>query len=168
MGAGKTTLGKALAKKINASFVDLDWYLEEHFHKTINQLFTEYGENNFRALEKKALHEVAEFENVVIATGGGTPCFFDNMQYMNKRGMTVYIDVQINVLFERLKVAMQNRPVIREKKDNELLAFIVDSLNSRLSFYRQAEFIFNGNKLETNEQISTSVVKLQQLLNITN
>ena len=82
MGAGKTTLGKAFAREMGLTFVDLDWYIEERFHKTIRQLFTEMGEDGFRELEKRMLHEVADFENVVISTGGGTPCFFDNMEFM--------------------------------------------------------------------------------------
>ena len=75
MGAGKTTLGKAFARKMNVPFVDLDWYIEERFHKTVGELFTERGETGFRELERNMLHEVAEFENVVISTGGGAPCF---------------------------------------------------------------------------------------------
>ena len=76
MGAGKTTLGKAFAKKYNLSFVDLDWYIEERFHKTVQELFAERGEDGFRELERNMLHEVADFENVIISTGGGAPCFF--------------------------------------------------------------------------------------------
>ena len=71
MGAGKTTLGKAFARKLNIPFIDLDWYIEERFHKTVGELFTERGEAGFRELERNMLHEVAEFENVVISTGGG-------------------------------------------------------------------------------------------------
>ena len=90
MGAGKTTLGKAFARKMNVPFVDLDWYIEERFHKTVGELFTERGETGFRELERNMLHEVAEFENVVISTGGGAPCFFDNMEFMNRVGKTVF------------------------------------------------------------------------------
>ena len=86
MGAGKTTLGKAFARRMDISFIDLDWYIEERFHKTVGELFTERGETGFRELERNMLHEVAEFENVVISTGGGTPCFFDNMDFMNQIG----------------------------------------------------------------------------------
>lgn len=74
-GRRKTTLGKAFARKMNIPFIDLDWYIEERFHKTVGELFTERGEAGFRELERNMLHEVAEFENVVISTGGGAPCF---------------------------------------------------------------------------------------------
>mgnify|MGYP002519721885 CR=1 FL=1 len=92
MGAGKTTLGKAFARAMGLTFVDLDWYIEERFHKTVRQIFTERGEDGFRELEKRMLHEAGEFEDVVISVGGGTPCFFDNMEYMNQAGETVFLD----------------------------------------------------------------------------
>lgn len=92
MGAGKTTLGKAFARKLNIPFIDLDWYIEERFHKTVGELFTERGEAGFRELERNMLHEVAEFENVVISTGGGAPCFFDNMEFMNRTGKNRFLE----------------------------------------------------------------------------
>ncbi len=167
MGAGKTTLGKAFAKAMNLSFVDLDWYIEERFHKTISQLFAERGEAAFRQIEKNALHEVSEFEDVVVSTGGGTPCFFDNMDYMKSMGDTVFLDVSQSVLFIRLKIASMNRPSIKGKSDNELKAFIASALEQRLPIYTQAEYTFDGSKLETRSQVAQSVVRLQQLLNIT-
>jgi shikimate kinase len=166
MGAGKTTLGKAFARTMNLSFVDLDWAIEERYHKSVKQLFDEKGEDEFREIEKKMLHEVGEFENVVIATGGGTPCFFDNMQYMNSIGTTIFLDVNVDVLFIRLTIAHQNRPVLQGRTDDELRKFIVDSLDKRASFYSQAQYRFDGNKLETRAQIKDSVCKLQQLLSL--
>lgn len=91
MGAGKTTLGKVLAKDLGLQFYDLDWYIEGRMHKTVAQIFAERGEEGFRTIERNMLHEVAEFEDVVISCGGGTPCFYDNMQYMNAQGDTVYL-----------------------------------------------------------------------------
>ena len=88
MGSGKTTLGKAYSAATGLQFVDLDWYIEERMHKSISDLFAERGEDGFRLLEQKMLHEAGEFENVLIACGGGTPCFFDNMDYMNHTGET--------------------------------------------------------------------------------
>ena len=99
MGSGKTTLGKAYSQACGLEFIDLDWYVEGRMHKTINELFAEKGEQGFREIERAMLHEVGEFENVVIACGGGTPCFFDNMPYMNSVGTTVFLDVNpISVL----------------------------------------------------------------------
>lgn len=90
MGSGKTTLGKAFAKAAGLEFIDLDWYIEERLHKTISKIFAEQGESGFREVERKLLHEAGDFEDVLIACGGGTPCFFDNMDYMNQAGDTVF------------------------------------------------------------------------------
>ena len=91
MGAGKTTVGKALAKELNIEFYDLDWYIEARMRKTVKQIFDEQGEEGFRRIENNMLHEVGEFENVIVSCGGGTPCFFDNMDFMNRQGETVYL-----------------------------------------------------------------------------
>ena len=166
MGAGKTTLGKALARELHIPFIDLDWYIEERFHKTVGELFSERGEASFRELEKNMLHEVGEFEDVVISTGGGAPCFFDNMEYMNRVETTVFLDVDPKVLFSRLRVAKQQRPILQGKKDDELLAFIVQALEKRAPFYRQANYIYCADKLEDRSQIETSVQQLRKLLNL--
>ena len=91
MGSGKTTVGRALAKELGMPFYDLDWYIESRRHKTVPQLFSEVGEEGFRKIEYNMLHEVAEFEDVVISCGGGTPCFFDNIDYMNQQGDVIYL-----------------------------------------------------------------------------
>ena len=166
MGAGKTTLGKAFARKMNVPFVDLDWYIEERFHKTVGELFTERGETGFRELERNMLHEVAEFENVVISTGGGAPCFFDNMEFMNRVGKTVFLDVHPDVLFRRLRIAKQQRPILQGKEDDELKAFIIRALEQRAPFYTQAQYIFNADELEDRWQIETAVQRLQELLGL--
>lgn len=166
MGAGKTTLGKAFARAMGLAFVDLDWYMEERFHKTVRRLFAEKGEDGFRDLEKRMLHEVSEFENIVISVGGGTPCFFDNMETMNAAGETVFLDVDVKMLFRRLKVAKQQRPLLADKTDEELMAFIVENLQKRLPFYTQAKYVFNGELLEDRRQIQQSVERLKELLKL--
>ena len=166
MGAGKTTLGKAFARALGLTFVDLDWYIEERFHKSIRQLFAERGEEGFRELEKQMLHEAGDFEDVVISVGGGTPCFFDNMEYMNEAGETVFLDVNLQVLFRRLKVAKQQRPLLDGKTDEELKAFIQEALQKRLPFYTKAKHTFNGERLEDRHQIQQSVERLKELLKL--
>lgn len=166
MGAGKTTLGKAFARELNVPFIDLDWYIEERFHKSIRELFVERGEASFRELEQSMLHEVGEFENVVISTGGGTPCFFDNMDYMNKTGQTVFLDVHPDVLFQRLRVATQQRPILQGKTDEELRAFIIETLAKRACFYTQARYRCDGGHLESHRQIAESVQQLRSLLGL--
>ena len=166
MGAGKTTLGKAFARKMNVPFVDLDWYIEERFHKTVGELFTERGETGLRELERNMLHEVAASANVVLSTGGGAPCFFDNMEFMNRVGKTVFLDVHPDVLFRRLRIAKQQRPILQGKEDDELKAFIIRALEQRAPFYTQAQYIFNADELEDRWQIETAVQRLQELLGL--
>lgn len=165
MGSGKTTLGKAYARAMQLQFVDLDWYIEERFHKTVQELFKERKEDGFREIERTMLHEVADFENVVIACGGGTPCFFDNMEYMNAKGDTVFLDASPEVLFRRLKVAKSKRPLLMDKSDEELRQVIRQALQVRKPFYSQARYVFNAERLEDHEQISSSVERLKTVLN---
>lgn len=164
MGSGKTTLGKAFAKEMNLSFVDQDWYIEERFHKTVQEIFSERGEQGFRELERQVLHEIAEFENVVISTGGGAPCFFDNIDFMNQQGDTVLLDVSPEVLFQRLKVASHTRPILHGKSNDELKAFIVHALDKRKPFYSKAKYVFSADELEDIYQIKSSVNRLRNIL----
>lgn len=168
MGSGKTTLGRAFARVAGLEFIDLDWYIEERLHKSISILFAERGEDGFRELERKMLHEAGEFEDVVIACGGGTPCFFDNMEYMNRQGTTVFLDAHPEVLFRRLKIAKAKRPLLADKTDEELMEVIVNALQKRLPFYSQARLHFNAERLESYEQIDESVEKLKELINKNN
>ena len=111
MGAGKTTVGRALSKRTGLSFIDLDYYIEGRYRKTVSQIFAENGEEGFRKIERNLLHEVAAFEDVLVSTGGGTPCFFDNMDYMNACGATIYLKVSVEELARRLEVCKRTRPV---------------------------------------------------------
>lgn len=164
MGSGKTTLGKAFARTMQLQFIDLDWYIEERFHKTVQELFAERGEEGFREIERRMLHEVGEFEDVIIAAGGGTPCFFDNIQYMNRVGKTVFLDVVPEVLFRRLKIAKSKRPLLAGKDDAGLMSFILSALEKRKAFYEQADYRFDARFLESREQIADSVAAMKNLL----
>lgn len=166
MGAGKTTVGKALAQELNLTFYDLDWYIEERYRRTVPQLFAERGEAGFREIEKRVLHEVAEFEDVVISSGGGTPCFFDNMDYMNGQARTVYLKASSDVLFQHLKMGKTERPLLKNKTDEELKQYIQDSLAAREPFYSKAQYMLDVTLLENYEKIKDSVRLLRELLNI--
>ena len=115
MGAGKTTVGRALSRELGIPFYDLDWYIESRMRKTVKQLFDERGEEGFRRIERNMLHEVAEFENVIVSCGGGTPCFFDNMEYMNQQGQTVYLQASPEVLYGHLLMGKSVRPLLLGK-----------------------------------------------------
>ena len=160
MGAGKTTIGKELSSLMKLSFVDLDLFIEHRFRKTIRQIFEEKGENFFREIEQKALHEVAEFEDVIIPTGGGTPCFHQNMTYMNERGTTVYLKVSTDELVKRLSANKGTRPILKGHSDNTLNLFVEEMVAKRKPFYEQAHIIFNADSLDT----STLCMQLKQEL----
>ncbi|KAA6350084.1 Shikimate kinase [termite gut metagenome] len=153
MGAGKTTLGKAWAQKLDLSFIDMDGFIENRFHKKIRDLFEEHGETGFRELERKILHEVAEFEGVIISAGGGTPCFFDNMDFMNQKGNTVFLEVSPDILFSRLRMASISRPMLNGKTDEEIRMFILRTLEERIPFYMRAQYTFSVDKLENHQQM---------------
>ena len=165
MGSGKTTLGRAYRTATGLQFVDWDWYIEERRHKSISDLFAERGEEGFRLLEQRMLHEAGEFEDVLIACGGGTPCFFDNMDYMNHTGETVFLDVSPEVLFRRLKIAKAKRPLLANKTDEELMQVITSALEKRLPYYTKAKWRFNAEELESYAQIDRAVNRLKNLIN---
>ena len=164
MGAGKTTIGKVLARTMGQEFYDLDNYIEDRFHQKIPDIFAEKGEEGFREMERKMLHEVAEFEDVIISCGGGTPCFFDNMDYMNACGETIFLDAAPSVLKEHLHMGKTVRPLIQGKTDEELIAYIEDSLQKRLPFYQKAKHVLTIETIHTQEQIQNYVNQIIGLI----
>jgi shikimate kinase len=151
MGCGKSTLGRKLSKHLNLQFVDMDHYIEERNYKTIPQIFAEEGEAEFRKKERKALEELAEFTDIVIATGGGAPCFFDNINFMNNSGKTIYLNIDPKILANRLLKSKTERPLIKGKSKDELVVFIGDTLKKRNEFYKQAEFMITQPDINLNE-----------------
>lgn len=143
MGSGKSTVGTGLAKALNLDFIDLDHYIESRNHRTIPDIFARDGEAEFRRLEQKALHEVSEFENIVIATGGGAPCFFDNMEVIKRTGKSLYLNGSPRILADRLMHSKTERPLIKGKTEPELVTFIAETLAKRSEWYTQAESILN-------------------------
>ena len=164
MGAGKTTVGKALAKELRMPFYDLDWYIESRMHKTVKAIFDERGEAGFRKIEYNMLHEVAEFEDIIISCGGGTPCFFDNIDYMNRQGETVYLKATPEVLYGHLKMGKTIRPLLLNKTADEVQVFIREQLAQREPYYSRAKHVLDVNLLDDYEKIKISVEQLRNML----
>ncbi|MBR0037512.1 MAG: shikimate kinase [Bacteroidales bacterium] len=164
MGAGKTTLGRALAKTMNLEFIDLDDFIVSRFHKTIKEIFAEVGEEGFRKIERNALIEVSEYENVIISLGGGTPCFFDNMDIVNRSGQSVYLKPDEKVLLIRLIKGKHKRPLLADKSDEEILQVIREQLAWREPYYQKADITFNASHLENKTDIHLNAEKLAELL----
>ncbi len=166
MGAGKTTIGKILAKDLGVPFYDLDWYIETRMRKKVKQIFDERGEEGFRIIEKNMLHEVAEFEDVVVACGGGTPCFFDNMDYLVGQGDVVYLRGTPDVLFRHLKMGKGVRPLLLGKSDEELLEYIKENVEKREEFYMKANHIVDIPCMEDEDKILDTTEKIKTELGL--
>lgn len=162
MCAGKTTVGKALAKELGRTFYDLDWYVEERFHKKVPQIFAEEGEARFRDLERRMLHEVAEFENVVLSCGGGTPCHFDNMDYMNSVAETYYLKATPETLIQHIAISRGERPLLKGKSPDELREFVSAQLAEREPYYEKAQHIVDINVLDSFDKIKDIVSLIKQ------
>ena len=166
MGSGKTTVGKALSKETGMMFYDLDWYIESRMHKTVAQIFAERGEEGFRKIEYNMLHEVAEFEDVIISCGGGTPCFFDNIDYLNGQGDVCYLKATPEVLYKHLLMGKVERPLIKGKSPEELIHFITEQVGKREEFYTKARYTLDVSLMDSFEKIQLSVDALRELLNL--
>lgn len=164
MGAGKTTLGRSLAEVMGLEFIDLDHFIEARQHKTVKEIFAEVGEEGFRKIERASLEEVAQYENVVISLGGGTPCFFDNMDLVNRSGVSVYLKPSEEVLLMRLIKGKHKRPLLADKSDDQILQFIREQLAWREPYYLKASLVFEASHLENKADIGISANKLLQQL----
>lgn len=166
MGSGKTTVGHALSQELGLPFYDLDWYIETRMHRTVKQIFDEKGEEGFRKIEHNLLHEVAEFEDVIISCGGGTPCFFDNIDYINRQGETVYLKCTTDVLYKHLKMGKTVRPLLLNKTPDEVKTFIEAQLKQREPFYTKAKHIVDVSLMDNKEKIKTTVDAIRGELGI--
>src|SRR5450759_3691490 len=144
MGSGKSTAGKKLASLLGWSFIDLDKRIEEHAGKTIPELFSQHGENYFRNVEAEVLKSLKSQTNTVISTGGGSPCYGDNMDHMLKTGLTVYLKLTVGQLKSRLSESKGERPLIKDLSNDGLLGFIEEKLAYREKWYNLAEITVEG------------------------
>lgn len=143
MGSGKTTLAKKLASKLELPFIDTDDEIVKEIGMSITEYFQLHGEEKFRELEREQLLKTAQ-QNAIVSTGGGSPCFFDNMQWMNENGISVYLQMSPKSLFDRLSQSKPNkRPILIGKTEEELFNFITEKLTEREPFYQQAHLIID-------------------------
>lgn len=151
MGCGKSTLGKQLAKKLSVSFQDLDKYIEQINNCSVSDFFNRYGERIFRKEERHRLTELCLNKDIVIAVGGGTPCFKNNIELMNHYGTTIFIDAPIDFLYKRLKYRTETRPLLANKTETELLDFIKKTHKERLHYYRKAKYTIQAENLRVED-----------------
>lgn len=149
MGAGKTTFGKQVAKKLGLRFIDTDDYIVNRNKASINDIFKQHGEYGFRMIERASLKEISNGDDLVVATGGGLPCFYDNMAYMKKHGISVYLKVDENELADRLDSIKASRPLLKDKSREELKQSVHDMLQTREPYYNRANIIVDATD-ETN------------------
>jgi shikimate kinase len=155
MGSGKSTAGKKLASELGYEFIDLDHFIEKEYNQTIPEIFATKGEKEFRSMENNALKKVLEKKkDVVVACGGGTPCYFNNMELMNNNGITIYLKMSVDALVSRLLQAKEKRPLIQNKTEPELRAFITRQLEKREDQYHQAQFTIKGKNLDVDELVA--------------
>lgn len=151
MGSGKSTLGKRLANKTGYNFIDTDQVFEQRFKTSIHDYFRENGEENFRNLERSILHETFDFSNTIISTGGGTPCFYDNLRQIKKNGFSIYLRMSPEALYQRLMQTKRVRPLTAGLKEMELMEFIRKNLKERELYYEQADMSISGINLKSRD-----------------
>jgi shikimate kinase len=159
MGSGKSYTGKRLSAKTGLPFYDLDLLIEADAQKTIREIFSEGGEEQFRQIETRVLKECAALEPAIISCGGGTPCFFDNMAWMNANGTTVWLNPPMDLLYHRLIRKPEKRPLLADlETETDWKNFLSKTMNSRLPYYRQAQYSFAQHS--DNEDAATAIYDL--------
>ncbi|MFD2920331.1 shikimate kinase [Terrimonas rubra] len=156
MGTGKTHWGRLLSRKMGLPFFDLDEQIVNSAGKSINEIFAEKGEEQFRLLEKETLHIIAEsHESFIMACGGGTPCFFNNIVYMKEMGTVVWINTSAQTIFERLLKEKDHRPLLRDLSDDQLKNFIAKKIADRRIYYQQAQVTIEEESIDIDKFVDT-------------
>ncbi len=155
MASGKSNLGKILAEKMDFSFIDLDYLFEERFRISVFDFFEKYDEEGFRKIEQSLLVETFCMDHVVVSTGGGTPCFFDNMRQIRESGISVYLHWNLPALVQRLRHVKRKRPLLKDIGGQELEAMVEEHLRERELFYNQADFIVDAEHLDLDKLVTT-------------
>lgn len=153
MGSGKSTLGKELARSMGIQFIDLDQSIERSTGLSVTDLFKTKGEQAFRSLESAQLKSECQKDRFVMALGGGTPCFNDNLSMINNSGTSFYLDYNAETLAERLKNISGERPLLKDKSGTELMNYITALMKERAAYYNQATFIIKGGERSIQDMI---------------
>ena len=162
MYSGKTTVGRKLADALGYDFLDLDQAIEARYHTTLPLFFKRYGEPMFRQVEMQMLHATDQMDNVVISTGGGTPCFGDNMQWINDNGTSIYLRLTEESICHRMECSRKCRPTVMALPPEERKQFIHDQLSARLPIYQQAHHTIAADGLDTKDIVSTILQAINQ------
>jgi shikimate kinase len=148
MGSGKTTTGRKLARKAGLSFIDMDEEIENKYNQKVGRIFLEKGEAVFRQYERDLLKEIIALDNMVVSTGGGVPCYYNNMEFMNENGITVYLRLDPPSLVKRLEEAKTDRPLIKNKNHDELIEYVANNLAEREKYYMHASYVIDARNLK--------------------
>lgn len=154
MCSGKSSISRKVAARLGYELYDTDDWFEEKYHICVQDFFEKYGEDHFRKFESEILKKTGEMHHVVISTGGGTPCFFDNMQWMKENGTTIFVRVSPLTSYHRIMNAKRKRPLVYGKSEDELRQYVENHYNSRLPIYEQADFIVKGENFDIEEVMS--------------
>ncbi len=163
MGCGKSSVGKRLANRMGFRFVDLDTHIEEYANASISDIYKSNGEEDFRRLETHVLSKVIKEKDIVLATGGGTPCFSNNMEVLLDNGYVVYLELDAKKLKRRLFKGKSKRPIIEGVEEDDLYDFISDHLEQRVPFYKQAHLTLNADKINAKvlDEIKNKVLGME-------
>lgn len=154
MSSGKSTIGKQLARKMNMEFIDIDEAFESKYKMSITDFFELFGEDKFRELEHTILLESFKQNNIIISTGGGTPCFYNNMQLINEHGISIYLKLHPNSIIDRLLHTKKQRPLLKNLSQDELSNYVNIQLSKREFYYQQARFTYTVESKKPNEVYS--------------
>ncbi|MBE9488266.1 MAG: shikimate kinase [Bacteroidetes bacterium] len=161
MGCGKSTLGRHMAQELNYKYIDTDTLIEKKYDATIPQIFVLHGEDRFREMEREAVQSLDESENAVVSTGGGLPCHNENIELLNSKGFTIYIEVPEELLLKRISKTSSKRPLLAHKTPDEMLDFVKDSLDRRRPYYQQAKMKISGGHIQAHDIVQLMNMTLQ-------